>query len=51
LADEGIGLHVLEKHLGHKLVGVMAHYQRSDWIAQQRESYEHWSRLIFKNIS
>jgi integrase len=48
LADEGIGLHVLEKHLGHKLVGVMAHYQRSDWIAQQRESYELWAKLIFK---
>jgi integrase len=47
LADEGVGLHVLEKHLGHKLVGVMAHYQRSDWITQQRESYELWSSLIF----
>jgi len=46
LADEGIGLHVLEKHLGHKLVGVMAHYQRSDWIQQQRDSYELWSKMI-----
>lgn len=48
LADEGVGLHVLEKHLGHKLVGVMAHYQKSDWISQQRESYELWSSMIFK---
>lgn len=47
LADEGIGLHVLEKHLGHKLVGVMAHYQKSDWIKQQLDSYELWSNLIF----
>tara|TARA_R110001592_G_scaffold361501_1_gene672306 strand:+ start:289 stop:1482 length:1194 start_codon:yes stop_codon:yes gene_type:complete len=47
LADEGVGLHVLEKHLGHKLVGVMAHYQKSDWIQQQRDSYELWSNLIF----
>lgn len=46
LADKGIGLHVLEKHLGHKLVGVMAHYQKSDWLDQQRESYELWSKLI-----
>lgn len=40
LADKGVGLHVLEKHLGHKLVGVMAHYQKSDWLDHQRESYE-----------
>jgi integrase len=46
LADEGVGLHVLEKHLGHKLVGVMAHYQKSDWITQQRDSYELWSKMI-----
>jgi len=46
LADQGVGLHVLEKHLGHKLVGVMAHYQKSDWLDQQRESYELWSKLI-----
>lgn len=49
LADEGVGLHVLEKHLGHKLCGVMAHYQRSDWIQQQRESYELWSKMISYN--
>jgi integrase len=46
LADHGVGLHVLEKHLGHKLVGVMAHYQKSDWLDQQRESYEKWSKMI-----
>jgi len=46
LADQGVGLHVLEKHLGHKLVGVMAHYQKSDWLDQQRESYELWSQMI-----
>lgn len=46
LADKGVGLHVLEKHLGHKLIGVMAHYQKSDWLDQQRESYEKWSQLI-----
>jgi integrase len=47
LADHGVGLHVLEKHLGHKLVGVMAHYQKSDWVEQQRDSYELWSKLLF----
>lgn len=51
LADKGIGLHVLEKHLGHKLVGVMAHYQKSDWIGQQRESYELWSKMITPSVS
>jgi integrase len=50
LADQGIGLHVLEKHLGHKLVGVMSHYQKSDWIGQQRESYELWSKMIIPKI-
>jgi integrase len=49
LADRGIGLHVLEKHLGHQLVGVMAHYQKSDWLDQQRESYELWSKMIISS--
>lgn len=49
LADKGVGLHVLEKHLGHQLVGVMAHYQKSDWLEQQRESYELWSKMIISS--
>ncbi|MGK0234197.1 MAG: integrase [Psychroserpens sp.] len=49
LADEGIALHVLEKHLGHSLCGVLAHYQKSDWIQQQRDSYELWSKMIFNS--
>lgn len=47
LADVGIAMHVLEKMLGHKLIGVMSHYQKSDWISEQRKAYELWSSMIF----
>lgn len=47
LADVGIAMHVLEKMLGHKLIGVMSHYQKSDWISEQRKAYELWSSMLF----
>ena len=47
LADVGIAMHVLEKMLGHKLIGVMSHYQKSDWISEQRKAYEFWSSMLF----
>jgi hypothetical protein len=37
---------VIEKMLGHKLGGVMAVYNKHDWINEPREAYEHWWRLI-----
>jgi len=48
LADVGVAMHVLEKMLGHKLIGVMSHYQKSDWISEQRKAYELWSSMLFE---
>lgn len=47
LADVGVAMHILEKMLGHKLIGVMSHYQKSDWISEQRKAYELWSSMLF----
>ncbi len=36
LAELGVAPHVIEKMLGHKLGGIMAIYNRHDWIDEQR---------------
>jgi integrase len=46
LSEINIPPHVIEKMLGHKLGGVMAVYNKHDWINEPREAYEHWWRLI-----
>ena len=48
LAEQGVAPHVTEKMLGHKLGGIMAIYNRHDWIDEQRQAYEKWF-LLLKN--
>lgn len=50
LAEQGIAPHVTEKMLGHKLAGIMAVYNRHDWINEQREAYELWYKLILAGL-
>lgn len=47
LSGEGIMPHVTEKMLGHELGGVMAVYNKHDWLAEQKEAYELYADKIF----
>jgi len=46
LSEINVPPHVTEKMLGHKLGGVMAVYNRHDWLNEQREAYEKWWQLL-----
>ncbi|WP_036798221.1 tyrosine-type recombinase/integrase [Photobacterium marinum] len=46
-SELGVMPHVVEKMLGHELGGVLAVYNKHDWIEEQREGYE----LYAKNLS
>ena len=46
LSEQGILPHVTEKMLGHELGGVMAVYNKHDWINDQLEAYELWCKMI-----
>ncbi len=46
LSELGIMPHVTEKMLGHILTGVMAVYNKHDWLEEQRKAYELWSDKI-----
>lgn len=46
LSEKGVLPHVTEKMLGHELQGVMAVYNKHDWIEEQAVAYEMWCNLI-----
>lgn len=50
LSEAGTAPHVTEKMLGHVLRGVMAIYNKHDWIEEQRKAYNDYWRLINKAI-
>lgn len=50
LSGEGIMPHVTEKMLGHELGGVMAVYNKHDWLEEQRTAYELYADKIFWHI-
>lgn len=39
--------HVTEKMLGHELVGVMATYNKHDWLSDPKEAYEKFAEALF----
>ncbi|CAI1132796.1 Prophage CP4-57 integrase [Serratia fonticola] len=47
LSGEGVMPHVTEKMLGHELGGVMAVYNKHDWLAEQKDAYELYADKIF----
>ncbi len=50
LSEEGVAPHVVEKMLGHDLGGVLAVYNKHDWIAEQRAAYELYAEKIFWHV-
>ncbi|MDV5140808.1 tyrosine-type recombinase/integrase [Chimaeribacter arupi] len=50
LSEEGIAPHVTERMLGHELGGVMAVYNKHDWIEDQRKAYEIHADKLFWHI-
>lgn len=50
LSSEGAPPHVTEKMLGHELGGVMAVYNKHDWMKEQREAYELYADKIFWHV-
>ncbi|KAA1155657.1 hypothetical protein EU510_02045 [Pseudoalteromonas sp. FUC4] len=50
LSENGVAPHVTEKMLGHTMRGVMAIYNKHDWIKEQAEEYELHCQLIENSI-
>lgn len=50
LSEEGVAPHVIEKMLGHELGGVLAVYNKHDWIAEQKDAYDLYADKIFWHL-
>jgi integrase len=46
LSEKEILPHVTEKMLGHELGGIMAIYNKHDWIDEQAKAYSLWCDMI-----
>ncbi|WP_245621559.1 site-specific integrase [Enterovibrio calviensis] len=42
--------HVTKKMLGHELGGIMAVYNKHDWLKEQKEAYEVYSDALSKQV-
>ena len=46
LSEKKVMPHVTEKMLGHELGGIMAIYNKHDWIDEQRKAYQlYWDEI------
>lgn len=50
LSEQGVAPHVTEKMLGHDLGGIMAVYNKHDWIEDQKQGYELHADKIFWHV-
>lgn len=50
LSSEGVMPHVTEKMLGHELGGVMAVYNKHDWMEDQKSAYELYADKVFWHV-
>ena len=50
LSENGVMPHVTEKMLGHELGGIMAIYNKHDWLDEQLVGYELYWELLEKEI-
>lgn len=50
LSEEGVAPHVVEKMLGHELGGVLAVYNKHDWLAEQKDAYELYADKLFWHV-
>jgi integrase len=46
LAETGVGLHVIEKLLNHRMEGVLAVYNRAEYLPERREAWRLWGRHV-----
>ena len=51
LSENKVHPHVTENMLGHVLGGVMAIYNKHDWLDEQREAYQFYWELIEKALN
>lgn len=50
LSEEAVAPHITERMLGHELGGVMAVYNKHDWIEGQKEGYEIHADKLFWHV-
>lgn len=50
LSEERVAPHITERMLGHELGGVMAVYNKHDWIEGQKEGYEIHADKLFWHV-
>ncbi|MBL0581640.1 tyrosine-type recombinase/integrase [Aeromonas caviae] len=50
LSELGVSPHVTETMLGHALLGVMAVYNKHDWLEDQRAAYELWWSVLQREL-
>lgn len=48
MADSGTPPHVIEKCLNHKMVGVMAVYNRAEYAAEKTSAWRSWERRLLQ---
>ncbi|MGF1684963.1 tyrosine-type recombinase/integrase [Photobacterium minamisatsumaniensis] len=46
-SELGVMPHVVEKMLGHELGGILAVYNKHDWLDEQFEGYELYAKKLF----
>ncbi|MDP5145507.1 site-specific integrase [Shewanella sp. ULN5] len=51
MSEQGVLPHVTEKMLGHKLGGVMAVYNKHDWLEEQASAYACWGEMIMGELN
>ncbi|EOW9408976.1 site-specific integrase [Vibrio cholerae] len=49
-SELGAAPHVVEKMLGHDLGGILAVYNKHDWLNEQKDAYENFSNALFNQI-
>ncbi|QSX31486.1 tyrosine-type recombinase/integrase [Shewanella cyperi] len=50
LSEAGVLPHVTEKMLGHVLGGVMAVYNKHDWLEEQAQAYKFWADKVLGEV-
>lgn len=50
LSEMGVSPHITEVMLGHTLLGVMAVYNKHDWLEDQAVAYERWWAVIQREL-
>lgn len=47
LSEKEVDIHVTERMLGHDLGGILAVYNKHDWLDAQMDAYSLWIKLVF----